>query len=98
MPAFRFIPEISTRAAGLQSGEIDIIDRIPADLVANLQSTSGVKIQSLAAIETQQWVFYVQRAPVDDVNVRKAISLGIDRETIIREFHLGYAQTAVCPI
>jgi len=95
---FRFIPEISTRAAGLQSGEIDIIDRIPADLVPTLQSTSGVKILSQAAIETQQWIFQLQRPPTNDVNFRKAISLGIDRETIIRDFHLGYAQTAVCPI
>jgi peptide/nickel transport system substrate-binding protein len=95
---FRFIPEISTRAAGLQSGEIDIIDRIPADLVSTLQSTSGVQILTQAAIETQQWIFQLQRPPTNDVNVRKAISLGIDRETIIRDFHLGYAQTAVCPI
>jgi peptide/nickel transport system substrate-binding protein len=95
---FRFIPEISTRAAGLQAGEIDIIDRIPADLVANLQATSGVKILSQPAIETQQWIFDLERPPVDNVNFRKAISLGIDRETIIRDFQLGYAQTAVCPI
>jgi peptide/nickel transport system substrate-binding protein len=95
---FRFIPEISTRAAGLQAGEIDIIDRIPADLVATLQATSGVQILSRPAIETQQWIFELQRPPVDNASVRKAISLGIDRETIIRDFHLGYAQTAVCPI
>src|SRR6266536_745616 len=74
---FRFIPEISTRAAGLQSGEIDIIDRIPADLVPTLQSTSGVKILSQTAIETQQWIFQLQRPPTNDANVRKAISLCI---------------------
>src|SRR5689334_18872359 len=54
---FRFIPEISTRAAGLQSGEIDIIDRIPADLVPTLQASPGVQILSQPAIETQQWIF-----------------------------------------
>jgi peptide/nickel transport system substrate-binding protein len=95
---FRFIPEISTRAAGLQSGEIDIIDRIPADLVPTLQGTSGVQILAQPAIETQQWIFQLQREPPNNVNFRKAISRGIDRETIISEFHLGYAQTAVCPI
>ena len=57
-----------------------------------------MQILTQAAIETQQWIFQLQRPPTNDVNVRKAISLGIDRETIIRDFHLGYAQTAVCPI
>ena len=94
---FRFIPEISTRAAGLQSGEVDIIDRIPADLVPNLQSTAGVQVLSQAAIETQQWIFQHQRPPTNDVNFRKAISLGIDRETIIRDFHLGLRRDGLLP-
>jgi peptide/nickel transport system substrate-binding protein len=95
---FRFIPEISTRAAGLQSGEVDIIDRIPADLVPTLQASPGVQILAQPAIETQQWIFQLQREPTSNVNFRKAISRGIDRETIIKDFHLGYAQTAFCPI
>ena len=28
---------------------------------------------------------------------RKAVSLGIDPTTIIKEFHLGYAKEATCP-
>lgn len=94
---FRFIPEVSTRAAGLRSGEIDIIDRIPADMVATLQGSPGVQVLSRPAIETQQWIFQLANPPVDNVYVRKAISLAIDRDTIVNEFHLGYAQTAVCP-
>jgi peptide/nickel transport system substrate-binding protein len=94
---FRFIPEISTRSAGLRAGEIDIIDRIPADLVATLQGSPGVQVLTRPAIETQQWNFQLANPPVDNVFVRKAISLGIDRETIINEFQLGYASTATCP-
>ncbi|MGE3269378.1 MAG: ABC transporter substrate-binding protein [Chloroflexota bacterium] len=94
---FRFIPEVSTRAAGLRAGEIDVIDRIPADMVSTLQGDTGVQVLSRPAIETQQWVFQLANPPVDNLMVRKAISLGIDRETIINEFQLGYAQTATCP-
>lgn len=94
---FRFIPEVSTRVAGLRSGEIDVIDRIPADMVSTLMSSSGVQVLTRSAIETQQWVFQLANPPVDNVNVRKAISMGIDRDTIINEFHLGYAQAATCP-
>jgi peptide/nickel transport system substrate-binding protein len=94
---FRFIPEISTRAAGLRAGEIDVIDRIPADLVKTLEGSPGVKVMTRPAVETQQWVFQHEKPPVDNPKVRKAISLAIDRATIIKEFHLDYATTAVCP-
>ncbi|MDP8924421.1 MAG: ABC transporter substrate-binding protein [Chloroflexota bacterium] len=93
----RTIPEISTRSAGLRSGEIDIIDRIPADLVTTLEGSQGVKVLQEPAVETQQWVFQHEKAPVNDPRVRRAISMGIDRATIIKEFHLGFAQDATCP-
>jgi len=93
----RTIPEVSTRSAGLRSGEIDIIDRIPADLVKTLEGSSGVKVVNIAAVETQQWIFQHAKAPTDNVKFRKAVSLGIDRETLIKEFHLGFAKSATCP-
>jgi peptide/nickel transport system substrate-binding protein len=95
---FRFITEVSTRAAGLRTGEIDIIDRIPADMVSTLMGSPGVQVLTRPAVETQQWVFQLTNPPLDNVMVRKAISMAIDRDTIVNEFHLGYAQTAVSPI
>ena len=95
---FRFIPEVSTRAAGLRTGEIDIIDRIPADMVSTLQNSPGVQVLTRPSVETQQWVFQLQNPPLDNLMVRKAISMAIDRATIVNEFHLGYAETAVSPI
>lgn len=94
----RTIPEISTRSAGLRSGEIDIIDRIPADLVKTLEGSPNVKVPTRDSVETQQWVFQLAKAPTDNPTFRKAVSLGIDRETLITEFNLNYAKTAVCPI
>jgi peptide/nickel transport system substrate-binding protein len=93
----RTVPEISTRSAGLRSGEIDIIDRIPADLVKTLEGSAGVKVLQQEAVETQQWIFQHAKAPTDNPKFRKAVSLGIDRETLIKEFHLGYAKSATCP-
>src|SRR5262245_27028583 len=41
---FRFIPELSTRAAALRAGEIHVIDRVTPDLVETLKSSRGVKV------------------------------------------------------
>jgi peptide/nickel transport system substrate-binding protein len=93
----RTIPEVSTRTAGLRAGEIDIIDRIPADLIKTLEGSAGVKVMNIPAVETQQWVFQNAKAPTDNPVFRKAVSLGIDRATIIKEFQLGFAKDATCP-
>lgn len=94
---FRFIPEISTRIAGLRSGEFQVVDRVTPDLVQTIQDSKGVKAIDVQSVETQQWLFQMERQPVSDVKLRQAISLGIDRDTIIKDLMLGYAKPCVCP-
>jgi len=96
--SFRFIPELSTRAAGLRSGEFHVIDRVPPDMAQTLKASPGVKVQSLLGLEVQQWLFQLAKAPDDNPQLRKAISLGIDRSAIIKDLLLSTARPAVCPI
>lgn len=95
---FRFVPELSTRAAGLRAGEFHVIDRLPPDMVQTLRGSPGVKAVSVLGIEVQQWLFQMAKDPDKNALLRKAISLGIDRNTIVKEFMLGFARAAVCPV
>jgi ABC-type transport system substrate-binding protein len=95
---FRFIPEISTRAAGVRAGDLHVIDRVPPDLVATLRASPGVKVLDVPAVETQRWHFQLAKEPVKDPRVRKAISLAIDRNVIIKDLLLGYGRPVVSPI
>src|SRR5215475_16202594 len=54
---FRFIPELSTRSAGLRAGELHVIDRVTPDLVQTLKGSRGVKVLDVPAVETQRWIF-----------------------------------------
>ncbi len=91
---FRFIPEVTTRMSGLRAGESDVVDRVPPDQIEVLQKTPGAKVMSAPAVETQQWIFNMSRKPFDNPKVRQAISLGIDREGLIKELMLGHAKPA----
>jgi peptide/nickel transport system substrate-binding protein len=95
---FRFIPELSTRVAALRAGELHVIDRVWPDNVQTLRSTPGVRVLDIPAIEAQRWIFQLARDPVKDPRVRRAISLAIDRNVIIRDLLLGYARPVVSPI
>ena len=95
---FRFIPELSTRLAALRAGELHVIDRVWPDNVQTLRSTPGVRVLDTPAIEAQRFLFQLAKDPVKDPRVRRAISLAIDRNTIIKDLLLGYARPAVSPI
>jgi len=95
---FRFVPELSTRAAGLRAGEFHVIDRIPPDMAQTLNGSPGVKVLRVLGIEVQQWLFQLAKNPDKNAQLRKAISLGIDRPTIIKDLMLGFARPAVCPV
>jgi peptide/nickel transport system substrate-binding protein len=95
---FRFIPELSTRTAGLRSGELQVIDRVTPDLVETLKGTRGVKVLDVPAIEAQRWIFQLGKEPVKDQRLRQAISLAIDRGVIIKELLKGYGRPVDSPV
>jgi peptide/nickel transport system substrate-binding protein len=95
---FRFIPELSTRVAALRAGELHVIDRVWPDMVQTLKASPGVRVLDTPAIEAQRWIFQLAKEPVKDPRVRKAISLAIDRNVIIKDLLLGYARPVVSPI
>jgi peptide/nickel transport system substrate-binding protein len=95
---FRFIPELSTRVAALRAGELHVIDRVWPDMVQTLKGSPGVKVLDTPAIEAQRWCFQLAKEPVKDPRVRKAISLAIDRNVIVKDLLLGYGRQVTSPI
>jgi peptide/nickel transport system substrate-binding protein len=94
----RSVPELSTRAAGVRSGEFHVIDRLSPEMVETLKTASGVKALSVLGLEVQQYLFNMAKDPVRNPAFRKAISLGIDRNALVRGLMQGYARAAVCPL
>jgi len=90
------IPDDAAQLAALQSGEIDYANNVSS---LNVQSAkdSGFTYSSSAGIV---WFLMLQErdsAPLQDVRVREAISLAIDRESIVSAIFsgLGQAQSSI---
>jgi peptide/nickel transport system substrate-binding protein len=78
--------------AALQGKEVDIISRsVPPEQVALLGAIQGIKIQSGAEFSTSQLVFDTQTAPFDQIEVRQAIDLAIDKQDLVDTVYLGAA-------
>ena len=88
--------EESTRIAAVQTGELDIANRLSADQAQVLNSTDGV---SLLIYPTDR-VYYIAfnnltsgiGEPTEDVKVRQAMNMAVDRQAIIDALLAGNAQ------
>lgn len=88
---FRPIPEVSSRMAALQSGDVHIAAEIPPDLAGQLSGDAeavgvdGTRVFFLAMNVTQP--------PFDDLDVRVAVNQAVDKDTLVSALYEGRART-----
>ncbi|WP_373795916.1 ABC transporter substrate-binding protein [Neisseria dentiae] len=68
--------------ARYEAGEVDITDALPPEMYAKLQEKYPQELKRSPYLCTYYFEINNQKAPFDDVRVRKALSLALDRETI----------------
>jgi peptide/nickel transport system substrate-binding protein len=77
--------EPASRIAALLSGEANWIDLVPPDQIERLKNTSGIKLARYTLSGYVSVVIHAGKPPLDRKPLRQAISLAIDRATIIKE-------------
>nr|WP_232326107.1 ABC transporter substrate-binding protein [Xenorhabdus hominickii] len=73
------------------AGEIDITFTIPLDSFTSSKKTLSDQVHVDPMLSTYYYVFNTKKPPFDDVRVRKALSLAIDRD-VIADKVLGMGQ------
>ncbi|WP_298919028.1 ABC transporter substrate-binding protein [uncultured Roseobacter sp.] len=76
---FRAVPDAATRLADLQAGTADLVVSIDADAAAQLEGNPEVKALSAPTERVGYVGLNLDKPPFNDVNMRKAASLAIDR-------------------
>lgn len=88
------VADASTRKLQVQGGQIDIDDTPDWSSLASLKSASGVKAVTYPSTQIDYIAFNQKRAPFDDVHVRRAISMAIDREAMVKAVLFGNGEPA----
>jgi len=100
---FKFVPDVNTLIALQRTGEIDVGYDLPADQIPVLEGLEGVKVVANPGVAIER-VYFNLRNPEDlsqphpifsDINVRKAIAMGLDRFTLVDKILEGYGKVAV---
>jgi peptide/nickel transport system substrate-binding protein len=95
---FRFIPEGSTRALALQGGDVDLITTVPKEMIGFMATLPGLVVHESAPASYVALYLVTQTEGnndiLQDVNLRKAINMAVNREEIVEVVWGGYALPA----
>ena len=88
------IPDDSARVNALLSGQVDVISQIPYAQIPVVEQNSSCKILEAEGSFTLPITMRVDTPPFDDVRVRQAIRLCMDREQAIKVALSGHGTKA----
>ena len=92
---FRILPDPGARFNALQTGEVQLAPNLNPQDVQKLQHDPKYKFYNVASTG-MPWNIMVnaQKAPTDDLNVRKALQFATDQQAIIKALYFNLYQPA----
>ena len=95
---FAITTDPSVRLQKLKAGECQIMDYPnPAD-IASLKNDPTLNVVQQSGLNVSYLAYNTQQKPFDDVRVRKALNMAINKQAIIDAVYQGTGQVAVNPI
>ena len=93
----RAVPDGSSRAQLLVSGEVDLISEPPIDQFKTIEDGANTSVFKGPDIFRHNWTFNTLDPVLKDPLVRKALSHAVNRESIAESIYQGYATPAYTP-
>lgn len=95
---FTVVPDNSARLNVLLSGEADFIDGMNPEDAKTVEKDEKLKLVKRPSFNEGFMVMNTQKAPFDDVKVRQAINMAIDKKALVDGFYSGFADVAKSPV
>ena len=91
------VDEATTKFAGLTSGELDVAGISPA-MAPLVRRDRSLRVLEYPILFSVGLVLNTHRPPFDDIRVRRAIDLALDRDRIVRAALAGFGTPASGPV
>jgi peptide/nickel transport system substrate-binding protein len=95
---YSIVPDESSRVAGVQTGDLDVAWGLSASSAVGLKGNSKVTINENKGTGLGYCMMYDNNfptvdSPLKDINVRHALLMAVDRDSIAKTLYQGYAST-----
>ena len=95
---FRVVPSKTGLYTQLLAGGIDLVNDIPPSEAERVRGNPGLELTVYADRSYTHLCWNVQKPFLADPRVRRALSMAIDRETLIDAVYDGFARPSVGPV
>src|SRR5262245_40351933 len=94
----RAVPEMAPRLAGLLKGEVDLITQLPPDHGEKVNANPSTRM--VGALYAGLYVLALNSkvTPLNNPLIKQALSLGIDRDLIVKELWRGRGIVPTAPV
>lgn len=87
---YKVVPEQGSRIAAFRTGQADSIGGLSPEEITQLQKTNpNIKIFEALFATQEQLYMNMEREPFTDLRVRKAISMAVDRKSMVKAIYGG---------
>jgi peptide/nickel transport system substrate-binding protein len=91
---FRILPEDSSKVAQLESGSIDLLDRMPPQFTERVESSDSASVITTGGVSSGRIDFNTDVEALSNRNVRRAIAWALDKTQITQTVLQGYGNPA----
>ncbi|MDI3318018.1 MAG: ABC transporter substrate-binding protein [Bacillota bacterium] len=81
---WKVVTDDNVKVVNLKAGQLDLIDTVPAQSVGDLQSDSGFRVDIGPGLGFQGIFLNVNQPPFNNVYLRRAVDLAIDRAALVK--------------
>lgn len=94
----RPIPELNSRIAALEAGEIDWMDGLSAEAANRLKGNDRIVVAEQKTLNVWFVSMDMRKKPFDDLRVRQAMNYAVDKDALIRDVLGGGAERSYSPL
>jgi ABC-type transport system substrate-binding protein len=91
---FKWSTESAQRLVELQSGTVDGIDNVGTDDIQKVKNDSSLQLINRDPLNVFYLGFNVDTKPFDNVKLRQAIALAVDKDRIVKNFYPAGSEAA----
>src|SRR5699024_7943887 len=95
---FKVVSEQSSRVAELETGSSHIADLIGPNNISRVQGMAEADALTVPSVSLNYIGINVEKEPFDDVRVRQAVSMAVNKEEIIEGVYEGVGIPAIGPL